>query len=135
MRDYLLDLVEHTHDLGCIDLIKIIGTDRSTQIVGLAEDMSVVVEGEFKNPHADFIGTFGMPNLNKLKILLNLPEYREGAKLGLSRRSGGEPDGINFENAVGDFKNNYRFMAEAIVSEKLKMPKNRTFRLALKMAI
>jgi hypothetical protein len=99
MRDYLLDLVEHTHDLGCIDLIKIIGTDRSTQIVGLAEDMSVVVEGEFKNPHADF------------------------AKLALSRRSGGEPDGINFENAVGDFKNNYRFMAEAIVSEKLKTPK------------
>ena len=123
MRDYLLDLVEHTHDLGCIDLIKIVGDDKSTQIVGLAEDMSVVVEGELKTPHPDFVGTFGMPNLNKLKILLNLPEYREDAKLGLSRRAGGEPDGINFENAVGDFKNNYRFMAEAIVTEKLKTPK------------
>jgi len=50
MRDYLLDLVEHTYDLGCIDLIKIVGDDKVTQIVGIAEDMSVVVEGELKNP-------------------------------------------------------------------------------------
>ena len=27
MRDYLLDLVEHSHDLGCIQLIKITGSD------------------------------------------------------------------------------------------------------------
>ena len=123
MRDYLLDLVQHTHDLGCIDLIKIIGTDQSTQIKGLAEDVSVVIEGEFRNPHPDFVGTFGMPNLSKLKILLNLPEYRENATLTLNRRSGGEPDGINFVNATGDFKNQYRFMAEGIINEKLKPTK------------
>lgn len=123
MRDYLLDLVEHTHDLGCIDLIKIVGDDKGTQIVGLAEDMSVVVEGAFHNPHPDFAGTFGMPNLAKLKILLNLQEYRENAKLSISRKAAGSPDGIDFENASGDFRNNYRFMAEAIVSEKLKTPK------------
>ena len=123
MKDYLLDLVEHTHDLGFIGLIKVVGDDKSTTVVGLAEDLSVVVEGEFKNPHPDFIGTFGMPNLNKLKILLNLQEYKEGAKLGLTRRSTGEPDGIDFENAVGDFKNNYRFMSEQVITDKLKTPK------------
>ncbi len=32
MRDCLNDLVQHTVDLGCIDLIKIVGTDTSTQI-------------------------------------------------------------------------------------------------------
>ena len=67
MRDCLNDLVQHTVDLGCIDLIKIVGTDTSTQIEGLAEDLSVVVKGAYKNPLADFIGTFGMPNLSKLK--------------------------------------------------------------------
>ena len=72
MRDYLLDLVQHTHDLGCIDLIKITGTDAATAINGLAEDKSVVVEANFHNPVPEFIGTFGMPNLSKLKILLNL---------------------------------------------------------------
>ena len=124
MRDYLLDLVEHTFDLGCIDLVKIVGDDKTTQIVGLAEDQSVVVLGNFKDPVADFMGTFGMPNLGKLKTLLNLQEYREDAKLSIARRGADNaPKGINFENKVGDFKNSYRFMAEEIVKDKLKTPK------------
>jgi hypothetical protein len=123
MKDHLLDLVEHTYDLGCIDLIKITGTDKETVIGGLAEDRSVVVEGQFTNPSADFIGTFGMPNLSKLKVLLNLQEYKEDAKLAITRKDTGSPDGINFENKSGDFKNNYRFMASEIVNEKLKTVK------------
>ena len=123
MRDHLLDLVEHTHDLGVIDLVKITGDDKTTVINGLAEDRSVVVEGAFAQPHADFMGTFGMPNLSKLKILLNLPEYRDNAQLSLTRKDTGVADGINFVNATGDFKNNYRFMAAEIVNEKLKTVK------------
>ena len=123
MRDHLLDLVEHTHDLGVIDLVKITGDDKTTVISGLAEDRSVVVEGAFAQPHADFMGTFGMPNLSKLKILLNLPEYRDNAQLSLTRKDTGVADGINFVNATGDFKNNYRFMAAEIVNEKLKTVK------------
>ena len=123
MRDHLLDLVQHTLDLGVIDLVKITGDDKETVIAGLAEDRSVVVEGKFANPVADFIGNFGMPNLSKLKIMLNIQEYRENAKLSITRRSTGEPDGINFENATGDFKNSYRFMASEIVNDKLKTVK------------
>ena len=123
MRDHLLDLVEHTHDLGVIDLVKITGDDKTTVINGLAEDRNVVVEGTFAQPHADFMGTFGMPNLSKLKILLNLPEYRDNAQLSLTRKDTGVADGINFVNATGDFKNNYRFMAAEIVNEKLKTVK------------
>ena len=123
MRDHLLDLVQHTLDLGVIDLVKITGDAKETVIAGLAEDRSVVVEGKFTNPVADFIGNFGMPNLSKLKILLNIQEYRENAKLSITRRSTGEPDGLNFENASGDFKNSYRFMASEIVNDKLKTVK------------
>jgi hypothetical protein len=123
MRDHLLDLVQHTHDLGVIDLIKITGSDTETIINAVAEDRSVVVEGKFANPVADFIGTFGMPNLGKLKILLNLQEYKEDAKLAITRKDTGAPDGINFENKGGDFKNNYRLMAAEIVNEKLKTVK------------
>ena len=125
MRDYLLDLVEHTYDLGCIDLVKIVGDTSKTEIVGLAEDLSVVIRGNFHNPVADFVGTFGMPNLGKLKTLLNLQEYKEDAKLTITKRADGEPDGITFENKIGDFKNNYRFMASGIVNEKLKTAKIR----------
>lgn len=120
MRDHLLDLVEHTHDLGVIDLVKITGTDKETGIFGIAEDRSVIVEGKYANPVADFMGLFGMPNLSKLKILLNLGEYKEEADLSISKNAKGEPDGVNFQNKAGDFKNNYRFMASEIVTQKAK---------------
>lgn len=123
MKDHLLDLVSHTYDLGVIDLVKITGDDKETAIAGLAEDRSVVVEGKFINPVPEFIGTFGMPNLSKLKILLNLQEYKENAKLAINRKDTGAPDQLNFENTAGDFKNSYRFMASEIVNEKLKTVK------------
>ena len=128
MRDHLLDLVEHTYDLGCIDLIKITGTDKETVIDGIAEDKSVVVQGRFLAPVPEFIGTFGMPNLAKLKILLNLGEYRENAEITVTRqdRNGVQtPVGLHFKNASGDFKNDYRFMTSEIIAEKLKTAKFR----------
>jgi hypothetical protein len=123
MRDHLLDLVSHTYDLGCIDLVKIVGTDSETTISGLAEDRSVVIEGQFAGPVAEFVGTVGMPNLNKLKILLNLQEYRDNSKLSIARKADNTPEAINFENATGDFKNSYRLMTESVINEKLKTVK------------
>ena len=126
MRDHLLDLVEHTYDLGCIDLVKITGDDKTTVIDGLAEDRSVVVQASFKQPVAEFVGTFGMPNLSKLKILLGLEPYKQDAKISINKqeRNGSEvPVGLNFENNAGDFKNNYRFMTSEIIEEKLKVVK------------
>ena len=126
MRDHLLDLVEHTYDLGCIDLVKITGDDKTTVIDGLAEDRSVVVQASFKQPVAEFTGTFGMPNLSKLKVLLGLEPYKQDAKISINKqeRNGSEvPVGLNFENNAGDFKNNYRFMTSEIIEEKLKVVK------------
>jgi hypothetical protein len=123
MRDHLLDLVEHTLKLGCIDLVKITGDDKSTEIFGVAEDRSVVVEGKYANPVPEFIGLFGMPNLAKLNILLNLSEYKDGAELTVTRKDTGAPEGITFQNATKDFKNTYRLMASEIVTEKAKTVK------------
>jgi hypothetical protein len=126
MRDHLLDLVEHTFDLGCIDLVKITGTDKETMIEGIAEDRSVVLQGKFLAPVPEFIGMFGMPNLSKLKILLNLQEYKENAKIDVKRqeRNGEQAAvGLHFENASGDFKNDYRFMTSEIIADKLKTVK------------
>ena len=126
MRDHLLDLVEHTYDLGCIDLVKISGTDTETIIDGLAEDRSVVVQAAFKQPVAEFVGTFGMPNLSKLKVLLGLEPYKDNAKITINRqdRNGNSvPVGLHFENSAGDFKNDYRFMTSEIIEEKLKVVK------------
>ena len=48
MKDHLLDIVQHTHGLGVIDLVKITGTDSETQLEALAEDRSVIVQAKFK---------------------------------------------------------------------------------------
>ena len=123
MKDYLQDIVQHTQALGIIDLVKITGTDQETAIEAIADDRSVIVQAKFKNPVPEFLGTFGMPNLGKLNTILNIQEYKENAKLSITRKDTGAPDGINFENATGDFKNNYRFMSSEIINEKLKTVK------------
>lgn len=123
MRDYLLDIVKNTHGLGIIDLVKITGTDSETQIEAIAEDRSVIVQGKINNPVPEFIGTFGMPNLGKLNTILNIPEYRDDAKISLTtqdRNGATVPVGLHFENAAGDFHNDYRFMSQEIISDKLK---------------
>lgn len=123
MKDYLQDIVQHTHSLGIIDLVKITGTDQETCIDSIAEDRSVIVKARFKNPVPEFVGVFGMPNLGKLNTILNIPEYKEDAELTIlsQERNGNQvPVGIHFVNKNGDFKNEYRFMASEIISDKLK---------------
>ena len=126
MKDFLQDIVQHTHSLGFIDLVKVNGTDTETTIEGLAEDRSVIVKGKFKTPIAEFIGTFGMPNLSKLNILLNIPEYKDDAKIDINtqeRNGATVPVGLHFENVKGDFKNDYRFMTSELINDKLKTVK------------
>ena len=126
MKDQLQDIVQHTHGLGVIDLVKIVGSANETTLEAISEDRSVIVQAKFKGVVADFIGTFGMPNLGKLNTILNIPEYREDANITVARQDkDGEsrPVGVNFVNKVGDFKNDYRFMSSEIVNDKLKAVK------------
>jgi len=126
MKDALLDMVKHTHNLGVIDLIKITGTEEETIVNAIAEDKSVILDATFHGPVAEFIGQFGMPNLGKLNTILNIPEYKEDAQISISRQTvngATVPSGIHFENKVGDFKNDYRFMGASIVNDKIKTMK------------
>ena len=77
MKDILQDVVKHTHSLGFLDIVKITGSDKETTLDSMAEDRSVIMQGEITSPVAEFEGTFGMPQLGKLDIHLkwrNLPE-------------------------------------------------------------
>ena len=74
----------------------------------------------FKTPLADFIGTFGMPNLGKLKTILSFEDYDEHAKINVKLNKDDVPDAIHFETKAHDFVNDYRLMAKAIVEEKVK---------------
>ena len=127
MKDTLLDIVKHTHALGFLNLVKIVSDDKESTIESMADDRSVIMKGKFHKP-IGIDGTFGMPQLNKLDILLKVPEYKDGATITVSSRAkdGKDyPTGLHFENANGDFKNDYRFMNAEIIEEKLKTVKFR----------
>ena len=67
-----------------------------------------------------------MSNLDKLSLHLKNPEYKDNAKIDVvkAERNGETvPTHIHFENAAGDFQNDYRFMNQAIIEEKLKTVK------------
>jgi len=125
MKDILQDVVAHTHALGFLSLVKI-SNDESTAIDSMAEDRSVILSAETHTPVNEFVGTFGMPNLDKLALHLKNPEYKDNAKIDVVQAErNGEivPTHIHFENAAGDFQNDYRFMNKAIIEEKLKTVK------------
>jgi hypothetical protein len=123
MQDILKDLVAHTHSLGFIPLIKITGSETETVIESMAEDRSVIISGKTIAPVPEFQGMFGMPQLDKLALHLKNPEYKENAKIQVvsAERNGEDvPVNLHFENATGDFENNYRFMTQEVITEKLK---------------
>lgn len=125
MKDILQDIVAHTHSLG-LGLVKVTAENNTTQIDSMAEDRSVIVTAVTHAPVNEFEGVFGMPNLDKLNLHLKNPEYQKDAKIDVvtAERNGETiPTHIHFENAAGDFQNDYRFMNRAIIEEKLKTVK------------
>lgn len=122
MKDILQDLISHTYDLGCFDLIKIKGDESETTITGLASDHTVVIEATLKNPIKEFEGTFGMPNMGTLKTLLGIELYDDDAEINVVSSDNG-PEYIHFKTADGTFENDYRFMVQSIVDKMLKTVK------------
>ena len=123
MKDYLLDLIQHTNGLGVVELVKVDGTQNETKVSALADDKSVIVFGTFKNPIAGFDGTFGMPNLSKLKTILSFDDYDDKSIINVTteNREGADiPASIHFETESKDFVNDYRLMAKNVVEDKVK---------------
>jgi hypothetical protein len=128
MKDILQDIVGHTHNLGFLNIVKITGDAMKTSVDSMADDRSVIMYAETANPYPDMVGVFGMPQMNKLKYLLDCPEYKEDAKIEVTtadRNGDTIPTGLHFENKTKDFKNDYRFMNTDIINEKLKTVKFR----------
>lgn len=120
MIDYLKDILAHTHSLGCVDLIKMTGTETSTTLEGLASDRSVVITAKFHNPILELRGTIGFPNMGTLKTIVGIDEYAENAVITVKTTKDKGPVSLDFTNSTGDFKNSYRFMSKEIIEEQLK---------------
>lgn len=126
MKDILLDIISHTHSLGFITTLKVTSETGKTQVESMTDDRSVIMTASTHKPVNEFVGVFGMPDLNKLAYHLKNPEYKEKAKIEVKQEQrNGEtiPTHIHFENEKGDFQNDYRFMNKSIIEEKLKSVK------------
>ena len=118
--DYLRDFLKNTYSLGFVDLLRVEGTASETAITAIGADRCVVIQAKTKTPVPEFVGVFGMPSLSNLNTILGISEYKEKAKISVTAKDDGSLSGIHFENSTGDFKNEYRFMSQAIANDKLK---------------
>ena len=128
MKDILKDIVEHTQNLGFLTTVKITGEEGATTMFSMADDRSVIMEATTHNPYPDMLGVFGMPQLQKLKYLLDGSEYQKDAVITVKsgERNGATiPTGLEFVNKDADFKNSYQFMLTEHINEKMKTVKFR----------
>ena len=122
IKAVLQDVVAHTHALGFLPVVKITSNE-DTIIESMADDRSVIVNAKTHEKVKEFNGVFGLPSLEKLNLHLKNPEYKENAVIKvLEAEKNGVvvPTGLHFENATGDFQNDYRFMSTEIINAKLK---------------
>ena len=126
IKDILKDIVAHTYPIG-LDLVKITGDTTSTTIEGITDKKEVILQAVANSTIKEFEGTFGLPDLGKLDHHLKNKEYGDNANITVvwEERNGGEslPSIIRFENAEGDYKNDYKVMVTNLINEKIKCVK------------
>lgn len=121
MKNFLQDLVSHTHPL--LTIVRVTASDDKISIDSLSEDQTVILSATTHKTIPNLVGTFGMPNIHKLDLHLKCPEYRDNANISIISESRGGvqiPTGIHFKNESGDFENDYRFMSREIIDLKLQ---------------
>ena len=114
----LKEIVTYTTSAD-LDLVKITGTATETVMEAINIHKSVVLQAKFRQAIPEFIGTVGLPNLGKLSVILNIPEYRENSQVSTTALSGGGLATIEFNNQFNDFANTYRLMDSAVVNNQI----------------
>lgn len=111
----LKEIVQYTTSAN-LDLVKITGDAQQTLIEGVASDKTVVMHGKFRSAIPEFIGTLGLPNLSRLGVMLNIPEYRENAQISTTQHPDGGLATVVLSNSDQSFTNVYRLMTAAMAS-------------------
>lgn len=125
--DNLKDIVKHTHGLGFIETVKVIGDNGKTILEAIDEkNRSVVFFGEMNSPIAELNdSTVGLARIAVLNGYLNFPHFASDnatIEIQTQNRLGIDvPSEIFFNSNVGHSAN-YRFMMKDTVNEQVKVP-------------
>lgn len=123
MKDFLQDLVAHTHCLGVLPNIRVKATGDTAFIDAVSEDRHVILQATTHKKIDGLSGEFAMTNLHKLDLHFKCPEYKDNANISLILEPRGSetiPTGIHFQNTTGDYQNEYRFMNKNLLDLTMK---------------
>lgn len=126
LYDNLRDIIKHTHGLGFIEAVKIVGADNVTKLEAIAADKTVVMYGELTNPITELKdATIGFSRMPVLSGMLNFPLFSKddaSVTIATQDRNGTDiPCEVNFKSGTGH-NSVYRFMSPEAVKESIQVP-------------
>ena len=77
IKDIFSDILAHTHGLGFIDMVKIVGTDEETLIQAKEESQKVVLYGKLLQSSDELMGTIGLSRMAVLNGYLKFPAFQD----------------------------------------------------------
>jgi len=109
--------------MNAFNQLRIDSGDTTTTISATEAERQLVVQAKTHAPIPQFQGTFGLPNLNLLNTLLNIPEYDDSATINFELKEAEEvvPFKLHFKNAAGDFENDFRLMSKKVIEDLEKL--------------
>ncbi len=121
LLDQFKDIVKHTHQLGFVDMVKVIGTDTDAKIEAIDVDKTVVVYGDMYQPIAGLESTVGLSRLAQLKGFIDLHDKSVTSIVDEMRSAVSVPTELKFDNKDGEVAV-YRFMSETMANDQIKVP-------------
>ena len=121
LLDALKDIVKHTHSLGFIEMVKVIGTTSDLKIETKDADNTVIIYGSMYQPVAGLDSTIGLSRLAILKGYIGMHEGSTVSIVTDTRNNIATPTEILFDDKEGSLAN-YRFMSESMINEQVKVP-------------
>jgi hypothetical protein len=121
LLDALKDIVKHTHSLGFIEMVKVIGSSTELKIETKDSDNTVIIYGDMYQPVAGIESTLGLSRLAVLKGIIGMHDRSAVAITTETRGTDVLPTEVSFDGG-GGFVSNYRFMSETMINEQIKVP-------------
>lgn len=121
LLDTLKDIVKHTHSLGFIEMVKVIGTATDLKIETKDADNTVIIYGSMYQPESGIDSTIGLSRLAVLKGFIGMHEGSTVSIATETRNNVTFPTEVVFDDKAG-FVSNYRFMSESMINEQVKVP-------------
>lgn len=121
MLDQFKDIVKHTHSLGFIEMVKVIGSATAAKIEAIDADKTVVIYADMYQPIKDIETTVGLSRLAQLKGFIDLHDKSVVSIVSEMRNNVSVPTELKFDNNEGEVAA-YRFMSETMANEQIKVP-------------